>query len=69
MSAAKSKKLLSTVSRYRALMRKRRETFIAVREAEMALIETLISADQEALKQVQADRLESSAASDDAAVN
>jgi len=58
MSASKSKKLLSTVARYRALMRKRRETFLAVREAEMALIETLIAADQEALKQFEADRVD-----------
>ena len=58
MPATKSKKLLSTVSRYRALMRKRRETFLAVREAEMALIETLITADQDALKQFEADRLD-----------
>lgn len=66
MSVTKSKKLLSTVSRYRELMRKRRETFLAVREAEMALIETLIAADQEALKAFQADRLE---ASEEPAVN
>ncbi|MEM7768114.1 MAG: hypothetical protein AAF253_11590 [Pseudomonadota bacterium] len=66
MSVSKSKKLLSTVTRYRALMRKRRETFLAVREAEMALIETLIAADRDALKQFEADRLE---ASEEPAVN
>jgi len=66
MSATKSKKLLSTISRYRALMRKRRETFLAVREAEMALIETLIAADENALKQFEGDRLD---ASDEPAVN
>ncbi len=71
MSVTKSKKLLSTVARYRALMRKRRETFLAVREAEMSLIETLIAADQEALKQFEADRLDAPAAAngEDAPVN
>ena len=60
MSTSKSKKLLSVVARYRALMKKRRETFLAVREAEMALVQTLIAVDQDALKQVEADRLEQS---------
>ncbi|MEL6284668.1 MAG: hypothetical protein AAFR41_10250 [Pseudomonadota bacterium] len=66
MSQAKTKKLLTTVSRYRALMRKRRETFLAVREAEMALIETLIAADEAALKQFEGDRVD---VSDETAVN